>query len=118
MIRIFYSLLFLATLFLVSYFIFEPTYLYYELPWLDIPMHVLGGMGVGALASAVMLHRNKKVSLVHMVVFFAVIGLAWEVYEYARGVVEYDEVGDYIDTLADTVNGLLGVIASYVIVKK
>ena len=116
--RIFYALLFLATLFLVSHFIFEPSYLYYELTWLDIPMHVLGGMGVGALASAIALHRNKKIVLVEMILFFAGIALAWEVYEYARGVMEYDEIGDYIDTLADTVNGLLGVIAAYVIVKK
>jgi hypothetical protein len=118
MIRIFYSLLFLATLFSVSYFIFEPTYLYYELPWLDIPMHILGGMGVGALASAMMLYRDKKVSLAHMVAFFAVIACAWEVYEYARGVVEYDEVSDYVDTVADTINGLLGVLAAYSFVKK
>jgi hypothetical protein len=41
-----FSSLYLVALFAISRYLFEPMYLYYELPWLDIPMHVLGEMGL------------------------------------------------------------------------
>lgn len=116
--RILYSLLFLATLFCVSYFVFEPTNLYYEIPWLDIPMHIFGGMGVGALASALALHNKKKVSLLQAMIFYVVIAASWEVYEYARGVMVYDEASDYFDTVFDFANGAIGIILAYVLVSK
>jgi hypothetical protein len=54
-----FSSLYLVTLFAISRYLFEPMYLYYELPWLDIPMHVLGGFGVASLAIALLLLRKK-----------------------------------------------------------
>ena len=43
--------------------LFEPTYLYYEIWWLDIPMHILGGMGVASLTYSVFLY--KKIHIAH-----------------------------------------------------
>lgn len=106
--RIAYSLIFLLTLFLVSQFVFEPTNLYYELKWLDIPMHIFGGMGVGALWHAIASYRGKKASLAGALLFFASITAIWELYEFVRGVMVYDETSDYFDTVFDTINGAIG----------
>jgi hypothetical protein len=51
--QIMLSALYLLTLFSISEFIFNPTYLYYEIVWLDIPMHIFGGFGVASLTWAV-----------------------------------------------------------------
>ncbi|MDQ5962517.1 MAG: hypothetical protein QG653_324 [Patescibacteria group bacterium] len=111
--RIIYSLIFLATLFLVSRFVFEPANLYYELKWLDIPMHVLGGLGIGALGYAVFTYRQKSISFFSLFLMFALVTLVWEGYEFLRGVMDYNELSDYVDTVFDTINGALGVYISH-----
>src|SRR6185369_9427789 len=76
------SALYLLTIFAVSQFIFEPTHLYYELRWLDIPMHIMGGFGVASLSSAVLAYFKKPVSFWKLFFMYTVIALAWETYEY------------------------------------
>jgi hypothetical protein len=48
------SALYLLTLFCLSHFVFDPSYLYNEIPWLDIPMHIMGGFVVGVLVTRAM----------------------------------------------------------------
>ena len=118
MIRILSSLSFLAIVFLVSRYFFEPTYMYYEVWWLDIPMHILGGMGVGSFVYSVLTYKGIKVSYTKMIVAFLVIAFVWEVYEYITDKNIYETTSDYLDTVKDTIDGLIGVTIAYFFIRK
>lgn len=111
--KILLSLLFLAILFGISRFIFEPTYLYYELTWLDIPMHILGGIGLAFLMHAIFTYNGYKLSLLKFIIIYSVIALCWEIYEYERGVMVYDSIYKWLDSLKDYIDGIIGVYIVY-----
>lgn len=115
---IFFSLLFLLILFLVSHYIFEPTYLYYELVWLDIPMHILGGFGVASLTRAILAYQGIKVSYKNLFLAYICVAIAWEIYEYVRGVMVYDSIYKYLDTVKDLFDGYLGMSLFYFFIRK
>jgi uncharacterized membrane-anchored protein len=114
-----FSSLYLLVILSLSKFVFEPTYLYYELPWLDIPMHILGGFGVASLTSSIILYKKQKLTFWKVLIAYLVVAVVWEVYEYihdmlATGVWQ----GEWLDTLSDIVNGFIGMSVSYLIVRK
>ncbi|MEI6810559.1 MAG: hypothetical protein WCK60_00730 [Candidatus Nomurabacteria bacterium] len=115
---VFFSLLFLLILFLVSHYIFEPTYLYYEIWWLDIPMHLLGGLGVGFVIMSIAKFYDLKLSLLQIFLLFMVVAIVWEIYEYARGIMVYDDISKYLDTVKDIVMGSIGLYSSYSLIKR
>lgn len=111
--KVLIALVLILLTFLTSRFIFEPTNLYYELPWLDIPMHIWGGFLIGLLIVATSIYnktfRDKQF-------FFSALFLVmvvWEVYEFQRGVILYDELSDYIDTVKDVLFGFMGGYLAY-----
>ncbi len=107
------TLLFILTTFLVSRYVFEPANLYYELPWLDIPMHILGGYLIGTLF-IILGEKNKTVGTKSY--FFWALFLtmaAWEIFEYERGMVEYTRLYDYFDSIKDVAFGYLGAYLAY-----
>jgi hypothetical protein len=112
------SALYLLTIFAVSHFIFEPTYLYYELRWLDIPMHIMGGFGVASLVSAIATYRGRTVSFVQLFIAYSLVAFAWEAYEYAKDVLAYSAWNGWFDTLKDYINGIIGVGIAYLFIKK
>lgn len=107
------SLGYLLILFLISHYIFEPTYLYHELPWLDIPMHLLGGLGVGVLLMHAAKLVDVKLSLASLFFLFLIVAASWEVYEYMRGTMVYDGILKYLDTVKDLVMGSIGLYGAY-----
>lgn len=107
------SSIYLLVLFLISHYIFEPTYLYHELVWLDIPMHLLGGLGVGLLLMSIAEARGERFELPLLFMLFLAVAVTWEVYEYARGVMVYDSPYKYLDTVKDLVMGSLGFYSAY-----
>lgn len=111
------SFVFLLILFLVSHYIFEPTYLYYEISWLDIPMHILGGLGVGFLINALTNLSGNNLSFKEKLILFLIVAISWEIYEYIRGVMIYDSLFKYLDTLKDIFMGSLGFYFSFKLIK-
>lgn len=107
------SSLFLLGLFLVSHYLFEPMYLYHELIWLDIPMHILGGLGVGTLVISLLKLAGIQVSLAQVILLYLVVAFSWELYEYARGAMVYDALYKYLDSVKDIVMGGVGVYVGY-----
>lgn len=107
------SLIFLLALFLISHYIFEPTYLYYEFVWLDIPMHLFGGLGVGLLFISLAELKHKRLPPSLLLFLFIFIAISWEIYEYERGVMVYDGLSKYFDTAKDLVVGGIGVYVAY-----
>src|SRR5438105_4088266 len=96
---VFLSALYLLILFLVSRYIFEPTYLYYELVWLDIPMHFLGGLGVAALSISIARVLHVPLPLMTLFLLYLCAAVSWEVYEYVRGTMVYDSAWKYLDSV-------------------
>lgn len=116
--NIFLSSIYLVTLFSLSRFIFEPTYLYYEIWWLDIPMHILGGAGIYFFVYSIFSYKNKNTSFKKVIFYTIVICLIWEMYEYLRGANMYLDLSDYLDSVKDLINGIIGGAIAFFFVKK
>lgn len=112
------SSLYLLVLFSISYFIFDPSNLYYELKWLDIPMHVLGGFGVASLVSAVYAYFGKEISLWKLFIAYTLVAVAWELYEYFDDLLAGENGNGWLDTIGDYINGGIGVAVAYALMKK
>lgn len=117
--QIIFSALYILSLYLISTFIFNPTYLYYEIWWLDIPMHILGGAGFASLAIALLNYKHKKVTYRKIILFVLMIALLWESYEYFYlYLYKGGEWNGILDTVKDVFDGLLGGTLAYFIYKK
>ena len=116
--NILFTLLAIAATFSVSQWVFNPLRLYYEIWWLDIPMHILGGFLFSLLFLSFLeyfssngkvnskIQKNKKVLL--LFVFF--IGLVWEIYEYSMYVYFNYDWGGIYDTIKDLCDDMLGAL--------
>lgn len=113
--NIFWLLLGTGATFLVSEYVFVPTNLYYELPWLDIPMHILGGFLIGGLSIHLLRFQNKSklVTVTHVLAYVVFVAIIWEISEYLKGVIDYDSFSDYFDTFTDMINGIIGGLLAY-----
>lgn len=115
---IFYSLSYLLILFSISQFVFTPMHLFYEIWWLDIPMHILGGALVALLALSIFKYQNKEISFVKIAIFVIVVGILWEIYEYSMYYFfNYDWNGVF-DTAKDLFDDLIGASLVYLFNKK
>jgi hypothetical protein len=112
------SLIYLLLLFSLSTFVFDPSHLYFELPWLDIPMHILGGFGVASLALSVASYKKKKITLQTVLLVFLAVAIAWEVYEVAREQVLGLSWDGLFDTIKDIIDGGIGATVAYYLLKK
>ncbi len=95
-------------------------FLYWKYSWLDMPIHLLGGICVAfGLATLPYL----RVSLPQFfatyggyIVTILVVGTVWEVFEFATGISKFD--ADFIpDTLIDYIMDIVGMSLGYGIVK-
>ncbi len=111
------SVLFLVVLLCLSVFIFDPSNLYYELPWLDIPMHVVGGFGVASFALAVLAYKKKKTCFMVVISFYFCIAIGWESYEYVKDLAHNTLWNGWSDTLSDIINGAIGATIAYFLLK-
>lgn len=119
------SSLYLIILFCLSEFVFDPAYLYYEIWWLDIPMHIMGGFGIATLTGAMLSYRGIKVSYARLFVVYILIALAWEGYEH---ILNYINLGtwygqrlpvvDVRDSVKDLFDGFIGMSIAYLFVRK
>jgi hypothetical protein len=93
-------------------------HLFFYVWWLDIPMHVLGGLWVAlfVLSSYYMSSRvGEKITSPVFVFAVAVaatfvIGLFWEIYEFAIEHAVGDTGNGLADTLKDLTNDLVGAL--------
>lgn len=112
------SALYLLTLFSVSHFIFDPTNLYYELRWLDIPMHIMGGFGVASLTAAISTYFNKPVSFKYLLAVYIAVAGVWELYEFINDMQHFTNWNGWFDTVKDLVDGFIGMSIAYLFIRK
>jgi len=102
----------------LSVFVFDPSKLYFELPWLDIPMHILGGFGVVSLALAVAAYKKHKITCITAMAIYLCVAVGWELYEMIKDLVNNTTFGSWQDTLSDIVNGAIGALVAWYLLKK
>lgn len=102
----------------VLHIIANQLFLYWHLPWLDIPMHLFGG---AVVALGVYTMRDLRfiaprvVQLWSVVAIVLVVAIIWEVFELLAGVPIRDDF--VLDTSIDLVMGLAGAFIGYFIGK-
>lgn len=112
------SVLYLIILLCLSVFVFDRTNLYYELTWLDIPMHVMGGFGVASFVMALGAYKHRTVSLIRLLTVYACVAVGWELYEVVGDSINQSSFNGWSDTISDFINGALGAVGAYYLLKK
>ena len=86
-------------------------YLYWVYWWFDIVMHAIGGLVIGLLVYAAGYR-----TLLKLVMTVILIGLVWEVFEYAIGVMTYED-DVLFDTILDLIMDTIGALGAYGIMR-
>jgi hypothetical protein len=104
-----YFALALAALLLCLHLYALKTDFYWYHRWFDIPMHVLGGVAVGAFLLA--FFNVRRTVLYYFCMLAIVVG--WEIFEYVAQI-STGQPDYWIDTFTDMLNGLIGASVTYV----
>jgi hypothetical protein len=89
-------------------------YLYWIYRWVDIPMHILGGVMAGFYSALALRVFGYKEKVVLILIGVVIVGIAWELLElYFK--VDTLNFRYWIDTTKDLVNDTIGgIIAIYI----
>jgi hypothetical protein len=87
-------------------------FLYWKYSWFDIPMHILGALGIGAFLIGVSSIRRPISYLLAM----AAISVSWEVMEYVGGLTRYEHLFLF-DTAHDLLDDAIGATLAYLIAR-
>lgn len=94
--------------------------LYYKYLWLDLPMHVLGGitvsLGYFLLPRFKIALPERYFKLFPTLIFVLAVGLLWEWFEIWAGIPLYTE-GFAIDMLGDLAMDLVGGTVGYLLAR-
>lgn len=83
----------------------HPLFLWYT------PAHYAGGICVGLFVYWLCLVTGKRATLIYVLSAIAVIGVAWELWEYALGLTSYPT--DTFDTITDLIADTLGALSVF-----
>lgn len=95
-------------------------YLYWQFPWLDIPMHVLGGIVVALsfllIPSFCKGIPERYITFQWTMAFVLIVGLSWELFEIAIGIPLIED-GFEMDLLVDLAMDICGGALGYYVGK-
>ncbi len=87
-------------------------FLYWEYPWFDVGMHLLGGVAIATFLIAFLKDFRPRAFL-----FLAVLAyVGWEVFEYIFGLPRKENY--FLDTTIDFLMDAIGSVAAYVVARK
>ncbi len=112
------STLYLLAEFLISWFVFEPLHLYYEIWWLDIPMHIFGGFGVAWFFISLFTVLKKSHALRVILFCTLLIAVSWEIFERILDIFAIRAWNGWVDTIKDLIDGMIGALIAYKIFSK
>lgn len=106
-----------ASILMVIHVLSLELFLYWRYPWLDIPMHALGGAVVALLFFTIHdltpKYPDRLLYPIPVLLLTLLVALGWEVYELQIGIpIETDYK---IDTITDLIMGMLGAIMGYIV---
>ena len=92
-------------------------FLYWQYPWLDIPIHALGGiflvLGIFAVYDLRPNFPKRFLLPIPALFFVLLITLAWEVFQLKIGIPIDDNYE--VDTILDLIMGMLGGVMGYIL---
>lgn len=102
----------LTALLLAVHLYFLHTYFYWHHRWADIPMHILGGMAIGAFILAFFNVRHVYWYFLCMLT----AAVIWEIFEYVNHI-STAQPDYWFDTIKDIIDGLIGAGITLIITK-
>lgn len=106
-----------GTTFAVLHVLAEALSLYWMYSWLDMPMHILGGIVLMFISASL---RQMSPVLARLPVYVSVFGfsvalIGWELF----GILRYGGLKPdfWVDTLGDLICGIVGLITGYMLVR-
>lgn len=112
----FYMALMFAAGVIFLHWLAHTFYLYWTFKWVDIPMHVLGGIMAGLFTYVFLRAFRLSESVRNLLIGVLIVGLGWEVLELLYKV-DIVDLGYWIDTAKDLVNDTMGGLISILIWK-
>jgi len=103
--------------FAVIYSIAVKLFLFWSIPWLDIPMHFFGGVIVALgffTLRDLRLFPNRYLKLWAVLALVLVVAVVWEIYEFALDMSVW-EANYALDTLVDICLGVFGGWCGYIL---
>lgn len=107
-----------AALLAVAMWIVVSNALYWRFPWVDVPMHVLGGVWAGLCASWILARNGASAPLAWCFAFALALGIAWELFEYSEGIVMSRHLSYTADTAKDIAMDLAGAALGWLFARK
>jgi hypothetical protein len=110
------TILFLSLVLAISHGLATYFNLYFFVWWFDTPMHILGGVLVGVvmltfyneLCTRRIFQKKNLIAWAILVAGVLFVGVAWEYFEYAKGIT-FNTIGSYrLDILKDIGMDMLG----------
>ena len=101
-----YTALGLIIVLAMLHFIAEAFYLYWTLWWFDIVMHLLAGFSGGLVVLWFLGPFNIFKSLIFTLICVLVVGIAWEIFEYAYDLIQ--AIDYWQDTMLDLIFDVVG----------
>ncbi|HUQ30045.1 MAG TPA: hypothetical protein VM103_00810 [Candidatus Paceibacterota bacterium] len=83
-------------------------HVYFERWWMDIPMHLLGGLAIGTLFVGLSPRPRPLLFLVAVLL----ISIGWELFEYVFGTT-YSNTNYLFDTSHDLLDDVIGAAVAY-----
>lgn len=87
------------------------TYLYWYYVWLDVPVHLLGGLTL----AMVFIGIETRFRPIAFVLFMIAVIVGWEVFEFFIGTPQ--EANFIFDTSLDILMGALGAVLAYLLAR-
>ncbi|MCF7865464.1 MAG: hypothetical protein K9M11_03090 [Candidatus Pacebacteria bacterium] len=114
--RFYFALLFAGSVIAVHMLAFN-LYLYWTYKWVDVPMHILGGIMAGLFTLVFLRYLSLKETLLYTFIGVMAVGISWEILEvYFR--VDTLNFWYWIDTVKDLLDDTIGGFISIYIWKK
>jgi len=117
------TIVFLGILVAILHSVALDNFLYWHFPWFDIVMHFLGGLlvalfGLWAFRKYNLGHNetSKALLLFDIILFVFIVGILWETFELAFGLIVEDPYAYTIDTIADFLMNMIGAMVGFFLV--
>ena len=83
--------------------------LYWRFRWIDMPIHLIGGLWAALFASWLLALRKKKPTLAFCVLAALAFGIVWEFFEAYFGLTSFP--ADILDTIKDLSMNIIGAVS-------
>lgn len=114
--RFYFALAFAAFVILLHKIAYE-LYLYWTYRWVDIPMHILGGIMAGLFTFVFLRITRLPENTRNLIIGVLLVGIGWEILELLYKV-DVLSTRYWIDTVKDLIDDTIGGLISIYIWKK